>query len=133
MKSFCSYIRLYSLIGITNSDFPICLINFMVNKNNNTFNNSYRSIYFWFSMSVLILLNVKEKNFTSTLSTSIAKKLTLKDSKSKILLIILVGKKQNVCTRQQNKQANKFFCEIFVECMHFVSVLHIVFASPVFL
>ena len=42
-------------------------------------------------------------------------------------------KKQNVCARQQNKQANKFFCEIFVECMHFVSVLHIVFASPFFL
>ena len=76
-------------------------------------------------MSVLILLNVKEKNFTSTLSTSIAKKLTAKNSKSKILLRILVGKKQNVCTRQQNKQANKFFCEIFVECKHFFSVLHI--------
>ena len=29
-------------------------------------------------MSVLILLNVKEKNFASTLSTSIAKKLTAK-------------------------------------------------------
>ena len=42
-------------------------------------------------------------------------------------------KKQNVCARQQNKQANKFFCEIFVECMHFVSVFHIVFASPFFL
>ena len=45
----------------------------------------------------------------------------------------LQKKKQNVCARQQNKQANKFFCEIFVECMHFVSVLHIVFASPFFL
>ena len=84
-------------------------------------------------MSVLILLNVKEKNFTSTLSTSIAKKLTIKNSKSKFLLRILVGKKQNVCTRQQDKQANKFFCEIFVECMHFVSMFHIVFTSPFFL
>ena len=84
-------------------------------------------------MSVLILLNVKEKNFTSTLSTSIAKKLTAKNSKSKILLRILVGKKQNVCARQQNKQANKFFCEIFVECMHFVSMFHIAFASLFFL
>ena len=46
---------------------------------------------------------------------------------------MIVEKKQNVCARQQNKQANKFFCEIFVECMHFVSVLHIVFASPFFL
>ena len=84
-------------------------------------------------MSVLILLNVKEKNFTSTLSTNIAKKLTAKNSKSKILLRILVGKKQNVCARQQNKQANKFFCEIFVECKHFFSVLHIAFTSPFFL
>ena len=33
--------------------------------------------------------------------------------------------------RQQNKQANKFFN--FVECMRFVSLLHIVFASPFFL
>ena len=84
-------------------------------------------------MSVLILLNVNEKNCISTLSTSIAKKLTAKNSKSKILLRILVGKKQNVCARQQNKQANKFFCEIFVECMHFVFVLHIAFTSPFFL
>jgi len=45
----------------------------------------------------------------------------------------MVGKKQNVCIRQQDKQANKFFCEIFVECMHFISVLRIVFASPFFL
>ena len=45
----------------------------------------------------------------------------------------MIGKKQNVCTRQQDKQANKFFCEIFVECMHFVFMLHIVFASPFFL
>ena len=42
-------------------------------------------------------------------------------------------KKQNVCARQQNKQANKFFCEIFVECMHFFSLLLIAFASPFFL
>ena len=82
-------------------------------------------------MSVLILLNVKEKNFTSTLSTSIAKKLTIKNSKWKFLLRILVGKKQNVCTRQQDKQANKFFCEIFVECVDFVSKLHIVFPKAV--
>ena len=46
---------------------------------------------------------------------------------------MIAEKKQNVCTRQQNKQANKFFCEIFVECTHLVSVLHIVFASPFFL
>ena len=46
---------------------------------------------------------------------------------------MIAEKKQNVCARQQNKQANKFFCEIFVECMHFVSLLHIVFASPFFL
>ena len=45
----------------------------------------------------------------------------------------MVGKKQNVCTRQQDKQANKFFCEIFVECMHFVSMLHIAFTSLFFL
>ena len=76
---------------------------------------------------------MKEKNFKSTLLKIIAKKLTAKNSKSKFLLRILVGKKQNVCARQQNKQANKFFCEIFVECMHFVFVLHIVFASPFFL
>ena len=38
-----------------------------------------------------------------------------------------------MCTRQQNKQANKFFCEIFVESMHFASMLNIVFASPFFL
>ena len=82
-------------------------------------------------MSVLILLNVKEKNFKLTFSTSIAKKLTAKNSKSKILLRILVGKKQNVCARQQNKQANKFFCEIFVECVDFVSKLHIVFPKAV--
>ena len=49
------------------------------------------------------------------------------------MLRILIGKKQNVYTRQQNKQANKFFCEIFVECMHFVSMFHIVFASLFFL
>ena len=30
------------------------------------------------------------------------------------MLRILIGKKQNVYTRQQNKQANKFFCENFV-------------------
>ena len=47
---------------------------------------------------------------------------------------MIAEKKQNVCARQQNKQANKFFCEIFVECNnHFVSVLHIAFASPFFL
>ena len=46
---------------------------------------------------------------------------------------MIAEKKQNVCTRQQNKQANKFFCEIFAECMHFVSMLYIVFASPFFL
>ena len=47
---------------------------------------------------------------------------------------MFVEKKQNVCARQQNKQTNKFFCEIFVECNnHFVSVLHIAFASPFFL
>ena len=45
----------------------------------------------------------------------------------------MVGKKQNVCIRQQDKQANKYFRKIFVECMHFVSVLHIMFASPFFL
>ena len=46
---------------------------------------------------------------------------------------MIAEKKQKVCSRQQNRQANKFFCEIFVECMHFVFVLHIVFASPFFL
>ena len=49
------------------------------------------------------------------------------------MLRILVGKKQNVCTRQQNKQANKFFCQIFVECKHFFSLLLIAFASQFFL
>ena len=37
-----------------------------------------------------------------------------------------------MCARQQNKQAKKFYFEIFVEYMHFVSVLFIVFASPFF-
>ena len=46
---------------------------------------------------------------------------------------MIAEKKQNVCAQQQNKQANKFFCEIFVECMHFFSVLHIVFGFPFFL
>ena len=44
----------------------------------------------------------------------------------------MVGIKQNVCARQQNKQSKQIFCEIFVEYMHFVSVLFIVFASPFF-
>ena len=46
---------------------------------------------------------------------------------------MIVEKKQNVYTRQQNKQANKFFLEIFIECMHFFFMLHIVFVSPFFL
>ena len=46
---------------------------------------------------------------------------------------MIAEKKQKVCSRQQNRQANKFFCEIFVECMHFFSVLLIAFTSPFFL
>ena len=42
-------------------------------------------------MSALILLDVNEKNFASMLSMSIAKKLTAKNSRSKILLRMLVG------------------------------------------
>ena len=42
-------------------------------------------------MSAFILLDVNEKNFASMLSTSTAKKFTAKNSRSKILLKILVG------------------------------------------
>lgn len=43
---------------------------------------------------------------------------------------MIAKEKHQACARQQNKQTKKFFCEIFVEGIRFVSVLHIAFASP---
>ena len=43
---------------------------------------------------------------------------------------MIAKEKHQACARQQNKQTEKFFCEILVESIRFVSVLHIAFASP---